>query len=384
MRPLSLLFLNYEYPPLGGGAATANHFLLKEYASHPELTVDLVTSSTGHFKTENLGRFITIHYLDIGKRGSLHYQSNRDLLAYSYKAHRYCSALVRERQYDLVHAFFGIPCGYIAMKLGLPYIVSLRGSDVPFYNDRFRLPDRLLFRRLSRRVWRSAEAVTAVSESLCTLAVKTAPQQKISIIRNGVDGATFQMTQRPILNKNDFNILYVGRLVERKGLRYLLDAFASVAAQHPNSRLHIAGDGPDKEKLQIQVQTLGIEGSVIFHGNVAYDQLPALYRQSDVIVLPSLTEALGNVVLEAMASGVPVITTNTGARELVGDCGIIVETASSSVIASALVRLIENPDLRTELSKKGLAAARSLSWKAVADQYLALYSSVRSDSSSLI
>src|SRR3989344_4881417 len=132
-----VLVLNYEFPPLGGGAGNATYYLLKEFAKYPDLEIDLVTSSVDTFRVEKFAGNITIHFLNIGKRGNLHYQTNQKLLMYSWKSYWYSKKLMEEKEYDLCHAFFGIPCGYVAMMLRLPYIVSLRGSDVPFYNKRF-------------------------------------------------------------------------------------------------------------------------------------------------------------------------------------------------------------------------------------------------------
>lgn len=142
---MKVLMLNYEFPPLGGGAANATKFMLMEFKNHADLEIDLITSSTEKFKVKRLGNNITIHFLNIHKKGNLHYQSYKNLLYYSWKAYRYARELIQKKHYDVCHAFFGIPCGYLAMKIGIPYIVGLRGSDVPFYNNRFKILDNLNF-----------------------------------------------------------------------------------------------------------------------------------------------------------------------------------------------------------------------------------------------
>lgn len=104
--------------------------------------MDLVTSAPDREQViETLGEDIQIHKLDIGKNGNLHHQSKKDLLRYSYRAYRYADKLLQANEYDVIHAFFGVPCGVLAMRLGkkykIPYIVSLRGADVPGYSERF-------------------------------------------------------------------------------------------------------------------------------------------------------------------------------------------------------------------------------------------------------
>ncbi|MDD5439675.1 MAG: glycosyltransferase, partial [Candidatus Omnitrophica bacterium] len=135
---MNILMLNYEYPPLGGGAGIATACIINEFLRYPDLTIDLITSSTGARRTETPGKNITVHFLDIGKRESnLHFQSIRDLLVYSWKAYRYARRLTGLKQYDLVHAIFGVPSGLVALFLGRPFLISLRGSDVPYHTPRF-------------------------------------------------------------------------------------------------------------------------------------------------------------------------------------------------------------------------------------------------------
>jgi len=193
MRKLiNVLMLNYEYPPLGGGAANATQCFIEEYQKMSELNITLVTSSIGSYRVERSSDNILIYFLDIKKGDSPHYQSYRELLMYTLKSWLFCRKLVNENHYDLIHAFFGIPCGLIALLLGKQYIVSLRGSDVPGYSKRFELLERILFRRLSRLIWRKALGVVAVSESLAELAKLTDDKTEYLVIRNGINAEMFK------------------------------------------------------------------------------------------------------------------------------------------------------------------------------------------------
>jgi len=189
---MNILILNYEFPPLGGGAGNATFYLLKEYSKLRNIEIDLVTSAVDGYQQKKYANNIRIHYLDIGKNNkNLHYQSNRDLIIYALKAYLYCKKMLKEKEYDLCHAFFGIPCGFLAMLLRLTYIVSLRGSDVPFYNKRFYWYDSLLFKHLSFLIWRKAVKVIVNSYGLKELALNTSPQQDFDIIYNGIDISDF-------------------------------------------------------------------------------------------------------------------------------------------------------------------------------------------------
>lgn len=366
--------LNYEFPPLGGGAGNATYYLLKEFAKEKNIEIDLITSSTKEYREEQFSKNIKIYFLDIGKKGTFHYQKNSDLLKYSFKAYKLAKKLKEEKNYDLCHAFFGIPCGYIAMKLKIPYIVSLRGSDVPFYSKRFYLLDKFVFRRLSKKIWKKAKDVVALSRDLVSLARKTSKTQKISVVYNGINIEEFndQNTKR---NKN-FNILFVGRLIERKGLRYVLEALNKLREDYPNLRLLVAGDGPLKESHEEYTLKNSLKDNVVFLGIINHNVMPKIYRKAQIFVLPSLNEALGNVTQEAMASGLPIITTKTGASEIVGQGGIIIRKESSKDIEKAIRKLIEDKRLRQLLSKENIKTAKRMSWRMCAKNYGRIYEKV--------
>ncbi len=362
-----ILVLNYEFPPLGGGAANATYYLLKEFSSYPDLQIDLVTSSVDTFKIEKFANNITIHYLDIKKNGNFHYQSMKDLLSYSFLAYKYCKKLKAEKQFDLVHAFFGIPCGYIAMKLGLPYIVSLRGSDVPFYNTRFQLLDRFVFQRLSRKIWKRAKAVVANSQGLKDLALQTLPTQNIGVIYNGVDTAKFAPENSKTKN-TVLKLVSTGRLIERKGYQYLLEALKDIQGVE----LTLVGDG----NLRTELEKYAVENKLLvkFFGRATQEEVIHILQDSDVFVLPSLNEGMSNSILEAMACGLPIITTNTGgANELVTKNGFIIEKASVTELKDAINKFIENKDLIQSLGENSRTLAETMSWNFVASDYKKMY-----------
>ncbi len=368
-----ILILNYEFPPLGGGAANATYYLLKEFSKKKDLQIDLITSSTDKYQKEKFADNINIYFLDIGKKGNIHYQSNKDLLTYSWKAYRKAKKLIKLKNYNIVHAFFGIPCGYIAMKLGLPYIVSLRGSDVPFYNKRFYWMDRLFFKRLSRKIWKKAKAVIANSKGLRDLALESSPRQKIDIIYNGVDIEQFNKNQKSKIINNKFTILYVGRLIKRKGVKYLIDAFAKLNKEK-DCQLVIAGSGNQEEELKKQAKDLNQSDYINFLGPVVHDDLPKIYHKSDVYILPSFNEGMSNTVLEAIASGLPIVATDTGGtKELVYNNGIIIEKGNTGSILNALLKLKADADLRQKMGALSLKKAEQMSWAKSAKQYFKLY-----------
>lgn len=374
---MRVLMLNYEYPPLGGGAANATEKILRVFAEESDIEVDLVTSSMGASSVHSVTPRQRIHYLDIGKAGSVHYQTNRDLLSYSWRAYRYARRLLRTQDFDVCHAFFGIPCGVLAWRLGLPYIVSLRGSDVPFYNERFRVPDTLVFQRLSRHVWSRSGAVIANSIGLRDLARASAPNQDIGVIPNGVDTARF--SPGPSV-EGPLRVLIVARLITRKGIPSLIEAVKHL--EEEDIQLTIAGDGNQREALGALVQQLGLEDRVTFLGVVAHEELPAIYQAHHIFVLPSLNEGMSNTVLEAMASGLPILMTDTGgARETVepGRNGYLLEFGSMDSIVDGLRQYLERPERIQVHGARSREMAENMSWQAVATAYRGCYEQVTAE-----
>ncbi len=370
MEKINILMLNYEFPPLGGGAGNANYYLLKEFSRYPELEIDLVTSSSGAYQVKRFSDNTTIHYLDIYKKNrNMHYQSNQNLVIFSLKALYYTRKLIRQKKFDLCHAFFGIPCGYLAMKLNLPYIVSLRGSDVPFYNHRFYWLDKLLFRRLSCKIWQRAQEVIANSAGLKALATAACPGQNISIIGNGVDIEEFYPHTTNIKKSHQKLVLIsTGRLIERKGYQYLIKAMHGLG----NVELRLIGEGNLKNNLEGLAASCNVK--VNFLGKVSHHCLPEYLRNADIFVLPSLNEGMSNAILEAMACGLPIITTDTGgSKELIKDNGFIVKKADINELKQAIKLFIQNPELVVQMGKASRRLAEGMSWVKVSAAYREAY-----------
>ena len=130
--------LNYEFPPIGGGAGKAHLCILKEFAGNNSLAIDVLTSAPQPgFTVEDFSDNITIYKVGVHKK-NLHFWRKIEVIEWLVKAHIHYRNLLRENNYDLVHAFFGFPTGWLCYRTAgkLPYIISLRGSDVPGYNIR--------------------------------------------------------------------------------------------------------------------------------------------------------------------------------------------------------------------------------------------------------
>jgi glycosyltransferase involved in cell wall biosynthesis len=387
---MKILFFNYEYPPLGGGAGYASFYILKEFSKIPELEVDFVTSSTNSdYHLEKMGEGISIHRLPVGKnKKNMTYQSQKNLIIYSWKAYFFSRKLIRQARtenhpYSLTHSFFTVPCGFISMLLkfefGLPYVVSLRGSDVPWYSERFTwiyyiLKWPIIF------IWKKSAAVIANSLKIKKLALRSNAHQEIGVIYNGINIDIFKPENNPNQHEN-FTILCASRLSRRKGFNYVIEAFAKIIKKYPATKLIIAGgEGNAEEELRAQVKKLNLDDRVNFTGFITPNtEFIKYYNASDVFVLPSLNEGMSNNMLEALASGMPIIMTPTGgADELIkeGINGYIVKFKDSNDISEKIEKLIKEPDLVKKMALESRKIAENFSWKKVASQYAEIYQKV--------
>ncbi len=379
---MRLLMLDNEYPPLGGGTGVVNYHLLSEFSqmSDRALEVDLVTSSRTRstYEYAEVTPAIRLHKVPVDNR-NIHHSTNVELLRYAARGFRHAHRLTRERPYDLVFAFAGVPAGGIALGLrlaaGLPYIVSLQGPDVPGFEERYRVVYRVLTPFI-RQVWRHAAAVLAISQRHRDLAWQTEPGRPIDIIHNGVDLSQYTTIDHAArAAEAPVRILCAARLIERKGQHHLL-----AAAQHLKQRgidhfqIVLAGTGDFEAELRQQVQQSGLTAHVEFLGFVPRAAMPDVYAQADIFCLPSFNEGMSMALLEAMASGLPVVVTETGGvDELIDGNGLVVPWADPVHLADSLAGLVSSRARRTELGARGRVIAAGFTWPQIARQYLALF-----------
>lgn len=377
---MRILFFNYEFPPLGGGAGNASFYLLKEYAKNPEIQVDFVTASVdGQYHLLKMGENINIHRLPIGKNANnIHYQTKKELISYSWSAFWFARKLAKKNKYDLTHSFFSVPCGFISMLLkwefSLPYIISLRGSDVPGYSERFTL----LYKWVTPiilQIWKGALFVIANSQGLKELALKYEQTKEIGVVYNGIDTEEFfsDVSKR---SADKFTIICVSRVTPRKGVRFLIQAFKILSGRYTHARLLIVGDGNEKKSLEDLVQALGMNDKVEFAGPIPHEKILAYYQKANVFVLPSLNEGMSNVMLEALACGLPIVATDTGGtKELLTDGvnGLVVRMRDADDLAEKIEKLILDPQLEKTMSQESRKLAETLSWSNVAREYADLY-----------
>jgi len=292
--------------------------------------------------------------------------------------------LLKRHRFDCIHAHWMIPQGLVAIIAGLliksapPVVVTSHGGDLFGLNG-------YVFDSLKRFVVRRSAGVTVASRSMKqTLHAIMPGEGRIRVIPMGVD-----LQHRFIPPDGRLStgvVLFVGRLVEKKGLQYLIEAMPSVLIRHPQSRLRIVGAGQEKARLKKRITELGLENQVALWGAVNNAELPELYQSADVVVFPSIVddrgdrEGFGLVLVEALGCECATIVTDLPAmRDVIQHeaSALVVPQKDAGHLAEKINLLLDDDNLRRALGKQGRQHVLDrFDWQIIAGRYIELIHSV--------
>lgn len=276
----------------------------------------------------------------------------------------------RLKYFDMVHAHWLIPQGIMQSFFKTPYIVTGHGGDVTSLNKG-------IFRQLKIRCLRKAEYVTVVSEHLKKKVQELVPDLQPDVLSMGVDASRFG---RQHFVENYFGqqerrvVLFVGRLAEKKGVTYLISAMKKMDAL-----LVIVGDGPLREELEKQAKEMKVDAA--FLGAKTHEELRAIYASADIFVTPSVTaadgdqEGLGLVMLEAMASGLPVVANDSGGISQVirnGVNGLLCQEKNVKQLSEAIASVLGDEKLYRRLCQNGMETVQRYDYRTIAEKYAQL------------
>lgn len=272
---------------------------------------------------------------------------------------------------DVVLAYWVYPDGYAALrtarKLGVPCIVGALGSDI---HVRSGIND-----RMTRKTIAGVDALLTVSEAMRQTAIREfgAPADQVHTIVNGFNTSVFHprdqqaIRQRLGIPLDEQMIIYVGRFVEAKGMRELIQAFQAMTSRNRKLSLALIGDGVMKAELVSMVEQAGLQGRVRIPGGQPPDQVAEWICASDVLTLPSWSEGYPNVVVEGLACGRPVVATDVGGtREILHERnGILIPPRQADVLQKALEQA-----LSANWDREAIAKAMQRTWDDVAQETL--------------
>lgn len=281
----------------------------------------------------------------------------------------YLSLRKYEKDFDYIHAHWLIPQGILAAFCKKPFLVTGHGGDVGELNQS-------AFYLLKKHCLKKAAAVTVVSKHLQDILYQTYDCKNAEIIPMGCNTSYFTPANK---KENYFSqgdkkvILFVGRLAEKKGTAYLIQAM-----QHVDALLVIAGSGPLETECKELVDKLHLEDKVRFLGPMPHTELRTVYASADIFSAPSVTakngdvEGFGLVILEAMSSGLPVVASNSGGiTDIIrdGENGLLAEERNFKQIADCINRLIKSEVLYKKLSQASLETASRFDYSVIAKKY---------------
>lgn len=377
---MKILFVNYEFPPIGAGGGNANWHIACQMARE------------GHEVSVLTSRFATLKHrenmsgVDVIRIPALRARADKctipEMILFLLSSLVFGIYWHFKLKPQVVVAFFSIPCGPLALLLkllfGTPFIVALRGGDVPGF-----LPEQLWFYHkitawLTRLIWRQSHAITVNSRGLGDLAQKFHAHPRLKVIPNGVEEDFFYV-RPPDAKKariGELRILAVGRLSVQKHVERLVLSVARLRKQKKQIWLDVVGDGPLRGELENLARQLKLlDQGIRFLGWMNREELKGQYRQADVFALASDFEGMPNVVLEAMASSLAVVATAApGTVELVeqGQNGYLIPLNELTQFDEFFMDLLDKPATLSRMQNHSHKKAKDFTWSGVSLSYLEL------------
>ncbi len=367
---MNILVLNYEFPPIGGGASPVSYDISKGYVKHGH-NVYVVTMHYNDLPFEDNSDGIHIYRVRcLRKKRFVCYPWEQ--LTYIISALKFLKRFLKRTKIDFVHAHFIIPTGviaqYIKNKYGIPYIITAHGSDVPGYNTkRFTLLHKLL-RNPWKSIIRDANKIVSPSHFLEDLLIKgistdlgkTINKDKICIVQNGIDTSVYNPSKKKKI------ILLMGRLQETKGMQDVLSALDKKLLA--DWSVAIVGDGPYRTELEKIVNDKDISESVKFYGwiEAKSDQQLKLLSEAAIFMSGSYFENCPMTIMEAYCSGCKLVLSDIqGHREIAVDKAVYFEPGNIENTRNVIKDCIESYDMVASVN----VDKASYEWEYRIDQY---------------
>lgn len=374
---MNLLLINNEFPPIGGGGSTVTKYAL-QYLVQAGHTVTLITSRFGELPHREIIDGATVIRVPAIRRFKDH-AAMWELITFGVSAFVYAVGFTLRHRVDFVQAYFALPAGWAAWLLsyvrGIPYAVYFGGSDIPGANPSRYAKVYPLITPLLQLIWRRAAFRTVCSLDLIRLAHEVDPTREFLHVPNGVDTQRFRSLVRAATAK--VKILFIGRLIPRKGFQRVIQALPQVRdlAQQP-FEIEVVGTGVYQAELDELAVSLGVSDLIRYVGTVPYDMLERSYQYADIFVLTSLSEGMPSVILEAMGCGLPVVASDVGGNnEIVkeGDNGFLIQGDDVETLAQRLIQLINDEALRQRMGSRSRELAQQYDWSVIMGKYDELY-----------
>ncbi|MSU54445.1 MAG: glycosyltransferase family 1 protein [Candidatus Staskawiczbacteria bacterium] len=351
-----------------GGTEISTYYLARELVKMGH-QVHIISSGDRTLPKESVEEGFFVHRIQYPVGSSL------GMLSFWFKTFLY----LRKIHVDIIHSQsvqMGLPCVAANLFLKKPYVVWGQGSDI-YLPWKFK-------KIISAMIFSRASAIVALTLHMKN-SIPKKYQHNVVIIPFGIDHQAFKglsqefARQQLAIAPAEKIILFVGDLKTVKGVEYLIQALPIIKNTIPGVRLMLAGDGPERQALESLAKNNNVEKQAHFMGSTSHDKVIEYMAAADMLALSSLSEGLPNVLLEAMACGTPIVTTNVrGIPEIIQDGinGFLVEPKRPEQIAQQVIRLFSDNDLQKRISANNREQAKQYSWEIAADKFIELYSGI--------
>jgi len=383
----------FTYPTYVGGVETCLHQLLPALAELGVEVTLLTCAQRGLPKHERKGK-LEIRRIDfLGLIGALTGRLKEQGILYGIIARAlfllmlpiHLIKAVRETGAEIMHvhclcALSALPASIAKLLARKRLVITMHGTFLGRYSKAVKPPLSWIIPAAEKAYLRLGLYDRILVEDRYTyraLRSLNIPKEKIQTLPYpGIDAKRFREAQPIGGLGGEPIILHHGRLVQKRGVKTLIEAMPKIIREVPEVKLVIAGEGPEKRRLQRLTEELDIAGHVVFLGLVPYERIPSLIKSSTVVVVPSLIEGHSTSVIEAMAAAKPIIATKVGGiTEVVrdGETGILVDPENPDQIANAVIKVLKDGELAKALAKKAAKRAEKYDIRGLAEAELSSY-----------
>lgn len=374
---MKILILNYEYPPLGGGAGNITKQLAENFAKQQHKVIVVTTWYNGLHELNNDLENLEIIRLK-SKRKYLHSSNPLEMFSWMRESLKFLSVYLKDNNIDICLANFSIPGGYVARKIkskfNIPYCVLSHGHDIPWYYKRqmffYHMVLYFIIKSICKKSLLNFVQTEFMKNNIDKFLGKRMTNKNI-IISNGV-----YLTDEVIYDRKDepFTVIFVGRFVKQKDPLTILKALKRLKKMDINFRLFLIGDGPMRGQMEKFVDKNKLDNA-IFTGWVSQTEVQKYYQKSHVMVTPSLAEGMSVANMEALSAGVFLIATPVSGNKEMLSCfnnGTLIDSGNYNEIANQLQKFYFQQYLPKNLlaQNSALEFVQKYNWQVISEHYL--------------
>lgn len=373
---MKILVIIHEYPPIGGGGGKIARDLSIEWVKNGH-EVTVLTAKYGDLPDTEDDEGVKIIRLDSNRKESFRAKMGA-MAGFVLAASKYCLEHKKELRPDIIHVHFAVPNGPVAMLaskwMKVPYVITAHLGDIPGASpEKTKTWFKYIF-PFTHPIWKRAANVVAVSEFSRKKALESY-NVPIEVIPNGID---YKTIRNPELVSHDVpTIVFAGRFVPQKNLPQIIRVLSKI--KELPWKCILIGDGQEKETILKMIRDADMENRFSLPGWKSPEEVIETFHHSDILFLPSTTEGLPVVGIQAMASGLALILSNAGGNpEIIHESvnGRCHDPEDTDAFVKDIKNLLENPKSLFEMRKNSLQLAESFDIKAAADAYIQSFQNV--------